>query len=43
MTITVLDGGMGEEISARLEGAAKGLWSAKALVEKPDLVVDIHK
>lgn len=43
MTITVLDGGMGDEISARLEGAAKGLWSAKALVEKPDLVVDIHK
>lgn len=43
MTITILDGGMGDEISARLEGAATGLWSAKALLEKPDLVVDIHK
>jgi S-methylmethionine-dependent homocysteine/selenocysteine methylase len=43
MTITVLDGGMGGEISSRLEDAATGLWSAKALIEKPDLVVDIHK
>ncbi len=43
MTITVLDGGMGDEISTRLEGAATGLWSAKALVEVPELVVDIHK
>ena len=43
MAITVLDGGMGDEISARLEGAVTGLWSASALIEKPDLVVDIHK
>lgn len=43
MTITILDGGMGDEISARLEGAGTGLWSAKALVEKPGLVVDLHK
>jgi len=43
MTITLLDGGMGDEIANRLEGAATGLWSAKALVENPQLVVDIHK
>ena len=43
MTITVLDGGMGDEISARLEGAATGLWSAKALIDNPELVVDLHK
>jgi S-methylmethionine-dependent homocysteine/selenocysteine methylase len=43
MAITVLDGGMGDEISKRLEGAATGLWSASALIEKPELVVDIHK
>ncbi len=43
MTITLLDGGMGDEISTRLEGAATGLWSAKALIEVPELVVDIHK
>jgi S-methylmethionine-dependent homocysteine/selenocysteine methylase len=34
---------MGDEISTRLEGAATGLWSAKALIENPDLVVDLHK
>jgi S-methylmethionine-dependent homocysteine/selenocysteine methylase len=43
MTITILDGGMGGEISKRLEGAATGLWSAKALLDAPQLVVDIHK
>ena len=43
MTITVLDGGMGDEISTRLEGAATGLWSAKAVIEAPELVVAIHK
>ena len=43
MAITVLDGGMGDEIGVRLEGAATGLWSAKAMVEVPDLVVDLHK
>ena len=41
--VTILDGGMGGEISARLEGAGHGLWSAKALVEAPDLVVQIHR
>jgi len=43
MAITLLDGGMGDEISARLKGAATGLWSAKALIEVPELVVDLHK
>ena len=43
MTVTLLDGGMGGEISARLEGAGHGLWSAKALVEAPQVVVDIHR
>ncbi len=42
MEVTILDGGMGGEISRRLDGAGQGLWSAKALVEAPDLVVDIH-
>lgn len=43
MTITVLDGGMGGEISARIENAGHGLWSAKALIDAPQLVEDIHK
>ena len=43
MTITLLDGGMGDEIATRLKGAGTGLWSANALLECPQLVVDIHK
>jgi homocysteine S-methyltransferase len=43
MTITIIDGGMGDEIATRLEGAATGLWSANALLDNPQLVVDIHK
>lgn len=41
--ITVLDGGMGGEIQARIPEAAHGLWSATALVERPELVVDLHR
>ena len=41
--ITILDGGMGGEIQKRLAGAAKGLWSATALVDSPDLVVALHQ
>ncbi len=43
MTITLLDGGMGDEIAARLKDANSGLWSANALIDCPQLVVDIHK
>ena len=43
MAVTIMDGGMGGEIQARLEGAGHGLWSAKALVEAPQIVVDLHK
>ena len=41
MSVTILDGGMGREIAARLEGAGHGLWSAKALVEAFQIVIDI--
>ncbi|MEM7019571.1 MAG: homocysteine S-methyltransferase family protein [Pseudomonadota bacterium] len=40
--ITILDGGMGGELQRRT-GSATGLWSAQALLEAPDLVVEIHK
>lgn len=43
MAMTILDGGMGGEISARVQGAGHGLWSAKALLDAPDVVVDIHR
>lgn len=41
--LTVLDGGMGGEIQSRLPGAAHGLWSATALLERPDLVTALHR
>ena len=41
--ITILDGGMGGEIQDRLPNAKHGLWSATALVERPQLVTDIHQ
>lgn len=40
--LTILDGGMGGELQRRGIGASDGLWSAKALIEHPDLVADIH-
>lgn len=43
MSVTILDGGMGGEISARVEGSGHGLWSAKALLQAPEIVVDIHR
>ncbi|MDA0762613.1 MAG: homocysteine S-methyltransferase family protein [Proteobacteria bacterium] len=41
--ITIMDGGMGGELKARLPGAERGLWSAKALVDAPELVVELHQ
>jgi S-methylmethionine-dependent homocysteine/selenocysteine methylase len=41
--VTILDGGMGGEIQKRLDGAGKGLWSAKALMEEPEIVVGLHQ
>ena len=41
--ITVLDGGVGGEIQRRIPAAATGLWAATALLEQPDMVVDIHR
>ena len=41
--VKILDGGMGGEIQRRLPNAAQGLWSATALLEDPDLVVNLHR
>lgn len=41
--ITVLDGAMGGELSRRGGGSATGLWSAKALLDAPDMVVQLHQ
>ncbi|MCY4344289.1 MAG: homocysteine S-methyltransferase family protein [Gammaproteobacteria bacterium] len=40
---TILDGGMGSELIRRGAGDARGLWSARALLEAPDAVVEVHR
>jgi S-methylmethionine-dependent homocysteine/selenocysteine methylase len=42
MTITILDGGMGQELLARSTARATGLWSAQILLDDPDLVRTVH-
>jgi S-methylmethionine-dependent homocysteine/selenocysteine methylase len=43
--VTLLDGGMGFELKlrgARVPSHTESIWSAQALIEDPDAVVDIH-
>jgi S-methylmethionine-dependent homocysteine/selenocysteine methylase len=40
--ITVLDGGLGQELLARCSAPATGLWSAQLLIDRPDLVRAVH-
>jgi len=39
--ITILDGGMGQELVARA-GKATGLWSVQALLDHPQMIRDVH-
>ncbi len=41
MTITLLDGGMGQELVARA-GKATGLWATQILLDNPQIVRDVH-
>jgi S-methylmethionine-dependent homocysteine/selenocysteine methylase len=41
MSITILDGGMGQELIARA-GRATSLWSVQALLDNPEMVRDVH-
>ena len=41
MTITFLDGGMGQELVARA-GKATSLWSVQALLDNPEMVTAVH-
>lgn len=43
MVITVLDGAMGGELIRRGAAAGGGLWSAQALLEAPEAVVQLHQ
>lgn len=41
MTVTLLDGGMGQELIARA-GKSTSLWSVQALLDNPQWVRDVH-
>lgn len=41
MSITILDGGMGQELIARA-GKATSLWSVQALIDNPEMVREVH-
>lgn len=41
--ITLLDGGMGGELARRGVGDPNGLWSARALLDAPEAVVEVHR
>ena len=41
--ITLWDGGMGNELAQRGASNTTDLWSARALIEAPSVVLDVHK
>ncbi|NBC48635.1 MAG: homocysteine S-methyltransferase [Gammaproteobacteria bacterium] len=41
--IVLLDGGMGQELIARSSQPASPLWSAKILLDEPELVAAVHR
>ena len=43
MDVTLLDGGMGQELLARSAAAPTGLWSTQFLIDRPELVREIHR
>lgn len=42
MKITLLDGGMGQELIARSGDAPTALWATRVMIDHPGLVQDIH-
>ena len=43
MSITLLDGGMGQELLARSSDKPTGLWSTQILIDSPELVHAVHR
>lgn len=43
MNITLLDGGLGQELLTRSALAPTGLWSTQFLIDHPDLVSELHR
>ena len=42
MSLTILDGSVGQELVKRSKEDPTGLWSTEILIKKPDLVLDVH-
>ena len=42
MTITILDGSLGQELVHRSGGEPTPYWSTSVMLEKPHLVKDLH-
>lgn len=40
--ITLLDGGLGQEITKRSVGPVHPLWSVKVMFDSPQIVIDVH-
>ena len=41
--VTLLDGGLGQEINKRSQQKAHALWSVKVMMERPEIVEDVHR
>ena len=41
--VTLLDGGLGQEIQKRSAQSAHTLWSVKVMMEKPEIVTAVHR
>ena len=41
--ITLLDGGLGQEINKRSKNDTHPLWSLKVMFDTPEVVIDVHK
>ena len=42
-SVTLLDGGLGQEINARYNQPSHALWSVKVMMEAPEIVADVHR
>ncbi|MCE2517767.1 MAG: homocysteine S-methyltransferase family protein [Alphaproteobacteria bacterium] len=41
--VTLLDGGLGQEINLRSDGPATALWSVEVMMSRPDIVEAVHQ
>lgn len=42
VSVIILDGGMGQELVARSKAKPTALWSTQIMIDRPDLVRDVH-